>query len=176
MRIDCERLWLRPFESSDLEAMHAMWRLPAVREYLWDDVEIDRATAEDVFEANEGWFRELGYGLFCVHLRAGDSLAGFCGLRPFEDTDGQTKPELLYGLHPDYWRRGYADEASRAVLRFGFDECGLDPIHAGIDPPNARSRVVLERLGFHDWRSIEIEGLPADYALITRADFEARIA
>ena len=83
------------------------------------------------------------------------------------------RTELLYGLDPAHWRRGYAFEASVAILRFGFEECGLDPIYGGIDPPNDRSRRVLERRGMRRWRRVEIGGLPADYSELTRSRFEA---
>jgi RimJ/RimL family protein N-acetyltransferase len=173
IRIETERLWLRPFEAADVDALHALWRLPDVRRYLWDDIEIERATAADVVAATQASFAERGYGLCCVHPRGGGALVGFCGLRDYEDPGGETYAEVLYGLHPDQWRRGFAFEAAVAMLRFGFEVCGLARIDGGIDPPNARSRAVLERLGMTGWRRIELDGLPADYASLSRAAFEA---
>ena len=173
-RIETERLILQPFADSDVDALHALWLQPDVRRYLWDDERIDRDTAASVVTRSVASFSETGYGLCCVNARDDGSRIGFCGLRDYDEGDGVQLPELLYGLDPAHWRHGYAFEASVATLRFGFEECGLDPIHGGIDPPNGRSRRVLERLGMRGWRRLEIRGLPADYAELTRSRFESR--
>ena len=172
-RIETERLILRPFANSDVDALHALWMLPDVRRYLWDDEVIDRDTAESLVTASGASFCEKGYGLCCVSARDDGARIGFCGLRDYDEGDGVQRPELLYGLDPAHWRHGYALEASVAVLRFGFEECGLDPIYGGIDPPNGRSRRVLERIGMRGWRRLEIGGLPADYSELTRLTFES---
>ena len=173
IRIETARLLMRPFEATDVDALHALWVLPDVRRYLWDDVVIERDTAVAVIEASRISFAERGYGLCCLQRRDTAGLVGFCGLRDYDELGGATRPELFYGLAPDYWRRGYAFEASAAVLRFGFEECGLDRIDGGVDPPNERSRRVLERLELHDWQRIAVKGLPADFARLTRTDFES---
>jgi RimJ/RimL family protein N-acetyltransferase len=55
--------------------------------------------------------------------------------------------ELLYGLYQNFWGRGLATEAARAVLRFGFEEVGLEEILACADLDNPASVRVMERLG-----------------------------
>ena len=56
--------------------------------------------------------------------------------------------ELGYTLLPEFWGRGYARRALSAVLDHGFGVLGLHRIEANINPDNARSRGLLERLGF----------------------------
>jgi ribosomal-protein-alanine N-acetyltransferase len=58
------------------------------------------------------------------------------------------RAEIGYDLLPALWGRGVMHEALRAILRFGFTEMELHSTEAQIDPANARSRRVLERLGF----------------------------
>lgn len=177
MRIETERLALRPFALGDVDVLHALFVLPDVRRYLWDDVAIGRDVVEGVVEASREGFSSVGYGFFRVERRAGpaagEGLVGFAGLRDWDDPEasGPGRPEVLYGLDPRFWRQGLAFEAAVAVLRFGFDECGLPAIDGGIDPPNVRSRSVLERLGFAGWRRLEVGGLPADYATLARDPF-----
>jgi len=55
--------------------------------------------------------------------------------------------ELIYALLPAHWGQGLASEASRRVLRYGFEECGLTRIVAATDTPNQRSARVMERIG-----------------------------
>ncbi|HZG75409.1 MAG TPA: GNAT family protein, partial [Paenibacillus sp.] len=52
-----------------------------------------------------------------------------------------------YCLNPDYWRRGYASEAAREMLRFGFADLGLHRIYATCRPANVGSASVMKRIG-----------------------------
>ena len=52
------------------------------------------------------------------------------------------------GLRRDSWGRGYATEAARACVGYGFDELGLEKIVADVDPANPASVRVLEKCGF----------------------------
>jgi ribosomal-protein-alanine N-acetyltransferase len=71
-------------------------------------------------------------------------LIGFCGLRFI----GETRDvELLYGIHPRLWGRGFATEAARAILQWAFRETTLPRVFAGADLPNAASFRVMEKLG-----------------------------
>ncbi len=57
-------------------------------------------------------------------------------------------PEIGYLLHPDYWRRGFATEALRALIDYGFKGRRLERITADVDPNNIASIAMLEKLGF----------------------------
>lgn len=173
MRIRTERIALRPFAAGDVDALHALFVLPDVRRFLWDDVVVDRATVEGAVAASEALVAERGYGLCLAHARDDGALVGFCGLRDFADprAGGAPRPELLYGLDPARWGRGYAFEAAVGVLGYAFDALGLDAVYAGTDPPNVRSRRVLDRLGFARFERIEVGGLPADYGAVDASAF-----
>ena len=56
--------------------------------------------------------------------------------------------EIGFLFSRDVQGRGYATEAVQAVLRFGFDRLGFKTVRADVDPDNARSLKLLERLGF----------------------------
>jgi len=55
--------------------------------------------------------------------------------------------DVAWRLAPPYWGRGYATEAAKVALDYGFDELGLKEIVAPTIPANRRSRRVMERLG-----------------------------
>ena len=55
--------------------------------------------------------------------------------------------ELGYAFHPDHRGRGYATEATRAIVTYGFTALGLHRINARLEPRNAASAAVAERLG-----------------------------
>ena len=57
----------------------------------------------------------------------------------------QSKAEIGYMLHPDYWGKGYVPEAILAIEKFGFEQINLQSIEAKIDPRNDNSRKILQR-------------------------------
>ncbi|MCC6471221.1 MAG: GNAT family N-acetyltransferase, partial [Alphaproteobacteria bacterium] len=61
---------------------------------------------------------------------------------------GATSAEIGYWIGRDFWRHGYAAEAVRRMVRFAFDELGLDRVWGAVLTDNAPSRRVLERSGF----------------------------
>lgn len=161
-----ERLLLRPVEPSDTEALHRLFTDPDVRRYLWDDVVIPVETVEEVVVASGESFRRFGFGQWILSERAAPAeIIGFCGLRHFHEPP---KVEILYGLYPSRWGRGFATEAARAVLARGFENCDLERIYAGADPPNGSSFRVMERLGMRPWRRLEINGQEAAYYVLER--------
>lgn len=56
--------------------------------------------------------------------------------------------EVGYTLRRDHWGQGYASEAAKAIVLFGFATLGLHRIYATTSPLNVASQRVLERLGF----------------------------
>jgi RimJ/RimL family protein N-acetyltransferase len=151
------RLHLEPLLPRDAGIAHALWTHPEVRRYLWDDAVISRDTAANVTRGSARDFAARRFGLWLLFARdSPGSLVGFCGLR----TDGVgDEPELLFGLHPDYWRRGLAQEAARAVLRHAFTTSGLRRVIAATDVPNVRSARTLAALGLRFDRRADHNGL-----------------
>ena len=143
-RIVTTRLTLRPWEAGDLDALHGLWTDAGVRRFLWDGEVITREKAEEVVRAGIDSFERHGFGFWGVRERDRAHLVGFCGLRFVEPT---SDVEILYGIAPLLWARGYATEAARALLAWAFRETGLTRIFAGADAPNRASLRVIEKLG-----------------------------
>jgi [ribosomal protein S5]-alanine N-acetyltransferase len=166
-----QRLLLRPFLPEDEDALFGFWNDPHVRRYLWDDRFVSHEEVREQLAHSERDFRERGYGGFILSLTQWPGvLIGFSGLRRL---DGGEEVELLYGLYQSFWGRGLATEAARAVLRFGFEEVGLEEILAGADLDNAASVRVMERLGmsYAGERRVGPQALPATYYRLRREDF-----
>ena len=165
------RLSLRPCTEGDLDALHALWTDARVRRYLWDDRVIERSVAAEVIAASRASFAADGIGQWAVEPRGGGDLLGCAGLRAI-DASGEI--ELLYALLPAHWGKGYAVEASRAVLAHGFDRVGLARVEGRTDTPNRASARVLERLGMRFEGERQVAGRPTLHYAITRAEFAAR--
>jgi [ribosomal protein S5]-alanine N-acetyltransferase len=140
--VETARLRLTPATGADVDPLHAIWMDPDVRRYLWDDIVIGRDIAIAVLEHSAKDWRERRYGLWLI--AEDHETAGFVGLRSSEE---RPEPELVFGLLPAYWHRGYATEAAEAALRYLFETLRYPAAWAATDPANAASIQVLERIG-----------------------------
>jgi RimJ/RimL family protein N-acetyltransferase len=166
-RLATARLWLAPLGAADLDAVHALLTDSSVRRYLCDDIVLSREQVGGFVELSDRLFAEYGAGLWCVREREGQSgLAGLAGYFWFHD-----QLELLYALHPDRWGRGYATEASRAALAYGFDVCGFERAVTSTDAPNEASIRVMERLGLVLERRAVVDGLETLFYALDREAF-----
>jgi RimJ/RimL family protein N-acetyltransferase len=74
-----------------------------------------------------------------------DELVGFARLA----FAGVKAAKLGYAIRADRWGKGYATDAARRLIDFGFAELGLHRVSAAIGPDNAASIAVVEKLGMH---------------------------
>lgn len=150
------RTLLRPVSMEDVGKLHRIWREPAVRRFFWDDEEIPYERAEAAVREVVEDFGRHGFGLWISERRQhrGDPI-GFCGLRHLDD---EPEVEILYGISPPEWGRGFATEVALAVLRYGFERAGLDRVLGIADAGNLASRRVLEKIGMTFKGSVVNEG------------------
>jgi RimJ/RimL family protein N-acetyltransferase len=144
MELRTGRLWLRPIEPADRDALHRLWTEPDVRRFLWDDRVIDLAAVDGVIAASAATFATEGFGHFALREGEADPLIGTCGLHRYAPG---AEPELLYSLAPERWGCGLATEAAHAVVADAFARLGMARVLARADVPNRDSVRVMERLG-----------------------------
>ena len=75
----------------------------------------------------------------------GDKMIGTCGFTRFDYSNNSA--EIGYVINPEFRGRGIAGEAARRVIRFGFEDLGLNRIEARYMDGNIASRKVMEKLG-----------------------------
>mgnify|MGYP002626021461 CR=1 FL=1 len=134
-----------------------MWTDPDVRRYLWDNRVIERDEARTVVQALLDTAASDDYGMWVLYKHDETEPIGFVALRAIEGTD---EVELMYGLVRAAWGAGYATEAARAVLDYGFDQLELPRIWARTDPPNTASIRIIERLGMQSAENPGNETIP----------------
>src|SRR5262245_33366385 len=123
--LETERLTLRPVAIADVDALHRLWTDAEVRRFLWDNEVISRERAEETVVTALDHASRAGLGMWVLHQTGSTEVAGFCG---FTRRDGEEAPEILYGLAPRHWHRGYATEAARAALTYAFDTLGYSRV------------------------------------------------
>jgi RimJ/RimL family protein N-acetyltransferase len=101
-----------------------------------------------VRERVEPHFAEHGHGLWAVEAPGIARFVGYVGLSvPGFDADFTPCVEIGWRLAFEHWGKGYATEAARVALDFGFSEAGLEELVSFTVPANRRSIAVMERLG-----------------------------
>lgn len=143
--IRTERLLLRRWRDEDRDPFAELNADPVVVEHLQGTM--SREASDAFIDRIEACWNERGWGLWAVELPELTPLIGYVGLWPADYVAGRPMVEVGWRLARRHWGHGYATEAAREALRFGFEEVGLDEIVSFTVPQNERSRRVMERIG-----------------------------
>jgi hypothetical protein len=157
--VQTPRLILRELELSDLAALTALRGDERVMRFSYAGPQTPRQVEEYLRQCIQR-YNDWGYGLWAVTLTGPAArFIGVCGLMraPFDD---RWEPELGYRLAPDCWGRGYATEAAAAARDMAFERFGLRTLVALIDPANAASIRVAEKIGLRFERALVHKGQP----------------
>ncbi len=140
------RLLLRPWRDEDLAPFAAMNADPRVMEFF--PKPLDRAESDAAVARIREHFARHGFGLWAVEVPGVAGFIGFVGL-VMQRFEAHFTPcvEIGWRLAVEHWGRGYATEAARAALDFGFANLDFDEIVSFTTPANVRSRAVMERIG-----------------------------
>ena len=164
--IATERLLLREWRDPDVVPFIEMNADPVVMQFFPETYTPER-THRFVARIRESW-AERGYGLWAVERKDTAGFIGYVGLWPATFPAHFTPAvEVGWRLAADQWGHGYATEAARAALAYGFDSLGLDGIVSFTSSVNVRSWRVMERLGMQRDASGDFEhpNLPEGHPL-----------
>ncbi|MBA9002086.1 GNAT family N-acetyltransferase [Thermomonospora cellulosilytica] len=145
-----ERLILRRWRERDRGPFAALNADPQVMEHF--PATLDRAGSDAAIDRYETGFEANGYGIWALEVAATGEFIGLAGLSPVTFTAPFTPAvEIAWRLVRTAWGHGYATEAGRACLAYGFEALGLPEIVAFTSTTNLRSQAVMRRLGMtHD--------------------------
>lgn len=144
--IQTERLILRKWKESDLDPFSRMNADARVMEYFPKLLTLEETKA--FIDRITRHIDDHGYGLFACELKETREFMGYVGLAiPNIETEFTPCVEIGWRLAFDYCGKGYATEAAIAVLKFGFEELGLNEVLSWTVPANVRSRRIMEKIG-----------------------------
>ncbi len=146
------RLVLRGWRASDRAPFAALNADPRVVRHLGPPLARDASDALAL--SIEAHFAARGFGLWAVEAPGVAEFIGFVGLSvPRFEAHFTPCTEIGWRLAAAHWGHGYATEAARAALAFGFAQLAIAEIVSFTTRANASSRAVMERLGMsHDAR------------------------
>ena len=167
--LEPERLRLRMFRESDLDAYAAMCADPDVMRYISAGGQpLTRVEAWRQMAMFLGHWELRGYGIWAAEERASGALVGRIGLF---NPEGWPGFECGWILARAFWGKGYATEGARRALEFAFTELDREHVISLIRPANAASIRVAERLGETLERRTELFGTEALVYGISRQSF-----
>jgi RimJ/RimL family protein N-acetyltransferase len=166
-----ERLLLRMFRETDLEAYAQMCADPEVVRYLGTGQTMSRPEAWRHMAMIVGHWHVRGYGLWAVEERATGQLIGRIGLfKP----EGWPDVEVGWMLRRSSWGHGFATEGAQKAMHYAFETLRYTHVISMIRPDNTASIRVAERLGETLKQRFEIAGHEALVFGISRAAWERR--
>ena len=144
--IDTERLRLRPISDEDVDDFFEVYSNVEVMRY-WSTPPLPskEAARAQINEIHEG-FKNRQFMKWAVALRSNDKLIGSVTL--FHPDFTHRRVEVGYALGRAFWRQGYMQESLTALFNYAFDTLNFHRLEADVDPRNAASLSILERLGF----------------------------
>ena len=140
--LETARLRFRDWRESDVDPFHAFYRDPKSAAVYGGDVK-----RSDVWRRVGlflGHWQLRGYGPWALEDKRSGRFAGYCGLW---FPDGWDDPEISWGIAPEFRGSGYAGEAAARARDYGYRDIGLPRLVSYINPGNAASIRVAEKLG-----------------------------
>jgi RimJ/RimL family protein N-acetyltransferase len=141
-----ERLVLRRWRESDRAPFAELNADPEVMEHF--PAMMTAGESDALVDRFEAGFDRHGFGLWALEVIGTGEFIGFTGLSvPGFQTHFTPAVEIGWRLARSAWGHGYASEAARRALEFGFTDAGLAEVVSFTVPANVRSQAVMERIG-----------------------------
>ena len=144
--LETPRLELRRLTEDDAPFMLGLLNEPSFIQFIGDRGVRSIEEAQTYISLGPmGSYGRFGFGLYLVELKSPRTPIGICGLLKREELP---EPDIGFAFRPAFWSQGYAWESASAVQRYARDTLGLPRLLAIVNPSNASSIRLLEKLGF----------------------------
>jgi len=143
--LETQRLYIRPFRAEDAEALHMVFGDARVMERIPGGPSPTLQETQRRLAKIMAHQEKHGFSLWALIDKENGNLVGDCGLILVEGRGPEV--EVSYDITYAWWGRGYATEAARECLRFGFEELKLPGIIALTYADHMASRRVMEKIG-----------------------------
>ena len=166
--IETPHLLLRAWTPGDAEAWFNILQEEDILRYFPNPVPPSREKAGEYISHQLAHWAQFGYGHWAVVTPEDGRVVGWNGLEYLPELD---ETEVAYLLSRRVWGRGFATEAARAAVQFGFEIAGLAQIIGLVHPGNTGSVRVLEKCGLRFADRITLWGLEMLRYRVQRAAF-----
>ena len=165
LSLETDRLILRQWIETDFVGFCEMNADPEVMRYFPST--LTESECHDFMSKMSSLIREQGWGFWAVEIKAINEVIGFVGLNsPRTQFPFSPCVEVGWRLHKKYWGFGYATEAGKKSLGYGFSQLNLNEIVAFTTETNSNSRKVMDRLGMSNTgENFAFPDLPLEHPL-----------
>ena len=144
MIIETERLILRETTPEDAENMLRLHSNLEVQKYTGDEIITSLKVMKEKIIEKEAEYKRVGFGRWTTILKEGNQFVGWAGLKYLEEFK---QVDLGYRFLPQYWNKGIGTEASKAILKYGFEKLNLEEIIAVAIEENIGSIKIMQKIG-----------------------------
>jgi ribosomal-protein-alanine N-acetyltransferase len=170
MILETERLILRELLPTDAEAMFELDSNPEVHTYLGNKPITELQQARDVIAIVRQHYIDNGIGRWATIEKASGQFIGWSGLKFIREYENNhiNFYDVGYRLMPKYWGKGYATEAAKAAIQYGFEQLNANEIIGSANVENTRSRRALEKCGLTFIEQFYWHEIHCDWLCITK--------
>jgi ribosomal-protein-alanine N-acetyltransferase len=147
-----KRLQLRHFRKEDIEIYAEIMGDNEIGRWFPKGIGYTHEEAQKSLDNILSHWEKYGFGLWAITRKESSCLIGRCGLNYIPET---SEVEIDFVLASRYWKKGYATEAAKASLYYGFKILTLDRIIALAKPENSASLRVIKKIGMHYTKNTE---------------------
>jgi len=161
--IQTERLHLRSWSDEDIFTIHSIMQDPEVNYYLQKHKLDQLSQIQLIAKKSQENILKHGYGYFICESRDTGKVIGMVGLNHV-NIDAEHFPcyTISWIFGKDCWGKGYATEAARALIKYGFEFLNLPKIFACTTWNNTASEKVMKRLEMNFIKTFEFPGFEKD--------------
>ncbi len=154
--LETPRLIVREIEMTDIDDLFALYSGPHMTDFIAPlyPYEEEVAYEQDYINNIYGFY---GFGMWVVIEKKTGELIGRAGIE-YRSGCRENEAELGYAIREDRWRRGYAEEACKAIMDWAFEEYEFSGFCARVNPKNEASTGLLKKLGFTDSGEVSPDG------------------
>jgi ribosomal-protein-alanine N-acetyltransferase len=149
--LETDRLIIREMLHEDAEALLDMDSNQNVHKYLWQKPYTNIDDIHTYIDKVRNQYILNRIGRFSTIIKETNELIGWTGIKYIDDhiENGNTNfYDYGYRLNEKHWNKGYATEASKAWLEYGFNQMNIKEMNAYTHFDNGASNHVLQKVGF----------------------------
>jgi len=151
------RLILRQFTEADAALLVQLNSNPEVLKYLHEPLLEKEEQALHIIKTVILPQYKNNLGRWAIHLKTSNEFIGWCGLKYLADQD---EIDLGYRLMQNFWGRGFAFEAAKHSLDYGFNQLHLKTVIGRAHIENTASLKILEKIGMHFIKEEVVDNCP----------------
>ena len=165
---ETERLTLRRFTEADADSVFRNWAsIPEIQQNYGEPVYATKEEVVSLLEKYIARYAEPNYYRWAIIEKASGECVG--QIAYFLVDSKNEFAEIEYCVGTAFQKKGYATEACKAAIKYGFEKIGLHKVQICVRPSNTPSRKVIEKCG------LTYEGTLRDYFKMPDGSFEGRM-